>query len=96
MEDSNLKKKIFLSVIVILLLVTTVIGISVAFFNYTRTGGANTVRVGRIYFNSTQDRTITLSNVFPISSEDLENDENNHDSITINIEGDTEYSEGIV
>ena len=50
-------------------LVLTLFTTTYAFFNYTRTGTVNTIRVGRISFNSSQDGSINLSNVFPIDSE---------------------------
>ena len=91
--ESN--KKILLSTIGIAILIVLVTGVTFAFFNYTRIGASNNIRVGRIYFNSGQTDTISLTNVFPIKSEDLDDDQNNHDSITINITGDTTYSGGI-
>ena len=49
------KKQMFtiISVFALVILLGTV---SYAFFNYTRTGISNTIRVGRIYFNTTQDK----------------------------------------
>ena len=67
--------------------------ITYAFFNYTRIGITNTIKVGRIAFNSTQNNTISLTNVFPTSSTNLNS--TNSDTVTINITGDTDYSEGI-
>ena len=96
MKDMEMKKKKTLLVItcMVVLLVITV-GISVAFFNYTRTGGANTVRVGRIYFNHQQGNTISLENVFPISSEQAQTDTVNAKTLSINVVGDTDYDGGI-
>ena len=48
------KKQLILSILGVFILVVAVTGISIAFFNYTRTGTANTVKTGRIYFNSSQ------------------------------------------
>ena len=86
------KKQIFLviSVFALVMLLGTV---TYAFFNYTRIGTSNTIKVGRIAFNSTQDNTINLSNVFPTTSNNLDN--TNSDTVTINITGDTTYTEGI-
>ena len=39
-------------------------GVSFAFFNYTRTGSSNTVRVGNLTFNATSGTAINLDNVF--------------------------------
>ena len=78
-----MKKKIILPIIVGILMVMTVVGVTYAFFNYTRTGSPNTIQVGRIAFNSTQNNTINLENVFPTSSNNLNN--TNSDTVTINI-----------
>ena len=91
MKNNN--KQIMYSMIGIALLLIGVVGLSYAFFNYTRTGQANTLKTGNISFNSTQDNTISLTNVFPTSSTNLNS--TNSDTVTINITGDTDYSEGI-
>ena len=72
-------------------------GFTFAFFNYTRTGGANTIQVGRISFVSeqTQQNTINLTNAFPISRSAASTDTTNTDDVVINITGDTTYSDGI-
>ena len=90
MESS---KRILLSTIGVAILIVLITGVTFAFFNYTRTGVSNTIRVGRIYFNTTQDNTINLTNVFPTNSNNLDN--TNSATVTVNITGDTEYSEGI-
>ena len=79
----------------IALLIGGVFGISIAFFNYTRTGNANTFSTGRIYFSTGQSNTITLTNVFPINESDLAEDVGNHGTVTVNLVGDTEYTRGI-
>ena len=94
-QRSDTNKQIMLSIIGIALLLVAVVGVSFAFFNYTRTGSPNAIKTGRIYFNSTQDNTINLSNMFPIKSSQLASDEGNHDTVTINITGDTMYTDGI-
>ena len=91
MEKKN--NKVLLSIIGIAILLVSVVGLSFAFFNYTRTGTVNTLKTGNISFNSTQDNTISLTNVFPTSKTNLNN--TNSDTVTINITGDTTYSEGI-
>ena len=86
------------SIVVFLLfsgIIFLLVGVTYSFFNYTKTGTANNIRVGRIYFSSNQQGTISLTNVFPIKSEDLDTDQGNHDSITITINGDTNYSKGV-
>ncbi len=91
MEKKN--NKVLLEIIGIAILLVSVIGLSFAFFNYTRTGQANTLKTGNINFNSTQDNTISLTNVFPTSKTNLNS--SNSDTATITITGDTTYSEGI-
>lgn len=76
--------------IVVLVLFTT----TYAFFNYTRTGTANNIRTGRISFNTTQNGTLNLTNVFPVASNSVGNDYS-QDTVTINITGDTTYANGI-
>ena len=72
-----------------------VVGVSYAFFNYTRTGTSNTISVGRISFVHNQTNTISLTNVFPIASEDIDTDTTNVGTVTITVTGDTTYDEGI-
>ena len=53
--EKNKKKQLIVSIIAIVLLIVATVGVTYAFFNYTRTGMANTISVGRIAFNSSQD-----------------------------------------
>ena len=70
--------------------------VTYAFFNYTRTGSANTIRTGRIAFNSTQGQAINLTNVFPIDvTNGIPNDATKVGSVTINVTGDTTYTDGV-
>ena len=55
MNNSNQSKQILLSVIGVAILVVAVVGVSFAFFNYTRTGAANQVSTGKIKFVSVTD-----------------------------------------
>ena len=72
-------------------------GTTYAFFNYTRVGSANTVSTGRISFNTSQGTAVNLTNAFPIDvSEGIANDNTKVGNVTINVRGDTTYSEGIV
>ena len=91
MKNNN--KQIMYSIIGIAILIISVVGVTYSFFNYTRTGTENTIKTGNISFNSTQDNTISLTNVFPTSKTNLNS--TNSDTVTINITGDTDYSEGI-
>ena len=74
-------------------------GVTYAFFNYTRTGTANTIRVGRIAFNTSQasgqNGAINLSNAFPITRTMATTDNTNAGEVVITITGDTSYSGGV-
>ena len=59
-------RKLLVIVLMVVGLISLTIGTTVAFFNYTRTGAANTVSVGRISFVTRQTKTISLNNLFPI------------------------------
>ena len=88
-------KKFMLSIIGVAVLAIFLVGVTYAFFNYTRTGAANVVSVGRIHFSSNQTETISLTNVFPIDSNDVDTDTTNVDEVVIEIEGDTTYANGV-
>ena len=94
-EQQNKNKMTQLGIIGILVLIIGLVGITYAFFNYTRTGTTNTIKVGRISFNSNQTETINLTNVFPIASSNVDSDTTNVDEAVITITGDTTYTEGI-
>ena len=66
MNQSNSSKQVLLSVIGVAILVVAVVGVSFAFFNYTRTGPANTVGTGEIHFETSQS-IVEVENLFPIS-----------------------------
>lgn len=110
MEGSKQSKQILISVIGVAILVVAVVGVSFAFFNYTRTGAANQVSTGKIKFVSEQTGSITLSNVFPLTSEQLATEiakttEGNaaYDAsyipnfaeVEVSIKGETTYSQGL-
>ena len=85
-------KQIRLSVIGFAILLIGLVGVTYAFFNYTRTGAANNIRTGRIYFNTTSGDTLNLTNVFPMDSSEAANAA--LDSVTLGITGDTSYADG--
>ncbi len=102
MDNSKQSKQILLSVIGVAILVVAVVGVSFAFFNYTRTGTANTVSTGKIKFVSEQSGGISLSNVFPLTSEQLaaQSDANysgqkDYAEVVVTIKGETTYSQGL-
>ncbi len=90
----NNKKQTFM-IIGIFALILTLTSVTYAFFNYTRTGGDNTIGTGTISFNATQEGNINLSNVFPITSTEAETDTTNAKSTSITITGYTDYSRGV-
>ena len=92
---NEMKKKIILPVMVGLLMVLATVGVTYAFFNYTRTGSSNTVRTGTINFTSSQAGTFNLTNVFPIATGDVLSDNNNSSEVVITVSGDTTYTQGI-
>ena len=88
----NKNKKIMFSIIGIAILLIGVVGVTYSFFNYTRTGSQNTFNTGRIYFNSTQNGTLNITNVFPVKASEV--NANTFDSVTVTIIGDTTYNDG--
>ena len=87
------RKYLYLSITYAVLLIIGVIGLTYAFFNYTRIGAVNTIRTGNINFSFGQSNTINLTNVFPTDSNNLDN--TNSSEVLLTISGDTEYNGGI-
>lgn len=72
--NENSSKQVLLSVIGIAVLVVAVVGVSFAFFTYSKTGTANnTLTTGSIFFNFTEGNTINLTNQFPMADSEGEN-----------------------
>ena len=96
MEYQNNKRK-YLKIVGPLVLILMLVGITYAFFNYTRTGTSNNIRVGRISFESKNEETITLNNIFPVDPSNTTdmNDPTKVGTYSIDIKGDTDYSDGI-
>lgn len=94
MSNSNSSKQILLSVIGVAILVVAVVGVSFAFFNYTRIGLANTVKTGTISFN-TSNSVINITNLFPIAKSSVATDNTNVGIGTVTITGSTTYNKGI-
>ena len=92
MKEKNNK---ILLIVGLFALIVMLGGITYSFFNYTRTGTSNTLKVGRISFTSSQNGSINLTNAFPISSADAETDTTNAKSVVITITGDTDYTGGV-
>ena len=94
MSNSNSSKQVLLSVIGVAILVVAVVGVSFAFFNYTRTGNPNTIRTGTISFATTQS-VINVNNIFPVAASDVATDTDNVKTAEVTITGNTNYAKGI-
>ena len=91
-----IKSKRQMYIVIGAFLLTILLGtVTYAFFNYTRTGSNNTIKTGRIAFNTNQTDTINLTNVFPIDRSTIGTDTTNTDEVVISITGDTTYTEGL-
>ena len=66
------KKRIIVLTMSVLLLIVAVVGVTYAFFNYTKTGLTNVMSVGNIDFSFTDDTLLDISNDFP-QYEDMSN-----------------------
>ena len=96
-EKKSNKKQNLLLVLGLIAFIGLMGGVTYAFFNYTRTGAGNTIRVGRIAFISRQTETINLSNLFPIDPTEtgVMDDDEKVGTLEIEIEGDTDYAQGV-
>ena len=95
-SEQRKNQKIMLAIVGIAILVIGLVGVTYAFFNYTRTGTANVIKTGRISFNSEQGTAINLTNMFPIDvSGGIPNDNTKVGTVTLNVTGDTTYDGGI-
>lgn len=62
------KNQILMSVLGVFALVIVTVGVSYAFFTYSRTGNtSNTIQSGEISFTYKEGADVTLSNVFPVA-----------------------------
>ncbi len=89
-------KKIYLSLL-FCGVISILFGVTYTFFNYTRTGSPNNFSVGRIFFKSDNEETITLNNLFPIdplNATDMA-DHTKVGTYSIDITGDTDYVDGL-
>ena len=69
--NNNQSKQILLSVIGVAILVVAVVGVSFAFFTYSRTGSQNNIiTTGQITFVFQDGDSINLTNHFPIATAD--------------------------
>lgn len=96
-ENQRKERKKYLFIIVgLAILLIGIVGVTYAFFNYTRTGAANNIRTGRIYFNTEEGDSVSLSNLFPIEATAANlSDPAKVGSVAVHVEGDTEYAGGV-
>ena len=73
-KEKNNGSELLLGILGIILIIGLTFGITYAFFNYTKTGSANTVSTGIIQFDYEDGSTLQLSNQFPISESELTDD----------------------
>ena len=98
MNQQKKNKQVMFAIIGVAVLVIGLVGVTYAFFNYTRTGSANQIKTGQIYFNAEQGDTVTLSDLFPITVEDgttVDASTPGVGSLKLHITGDTTYEEGV-
>ena len=69
--NGNSSKQVLLSVLGIAVLVVAVVGVSFAFFTYSKEGEKNnTITTGSIFFNYEEGTRINLTNQFPVNDEE--------------------------
>ena len=100
MEENQKKSRInnkTLTIIGALAIILLAGGVTYAFFNYTRTGTTNNIKVGRISFISNNEETINLENLFTIDPGEngIMDDSTKVGTYSIDIKGDTDYVDGI-
>ncbi len=69
MNNGNSSKQVLLSVLGIAILVIAVVGVSFAFFTYSKTGDNQLLTTGTIFFQFTDGDSINLKNQFPTPDE---------------------------
>ena len=95
MKQIDKNKKIIISVILCAFVLILITKETYTFFNYVKMKTTNQIKVGRMLFNTKQNSSINLSNVFPIDSNDINKDTSNIEEFSMNINGDTTNSGGI-
>lgn len=97
--NENSSKQVLLSVLGIAVLVVAVVGVSFAFFTYSKTGEKNnTLTTGNIFFNFTEGNAITLTNEFPRTNASglaLSNAEGATGALTFHVVGYDSSTKGI-
>ncbi len=70
MNNNNSSKQVLLSIVGIAILVIAVVGVSFAFFTYSKTGENQLLTTGTIFFQFTDGDSIKLVNQFPLPDEE--------------------------
>ena len=92
-QQGNNRKKLLI-ILPVIALVALVVGVTYAFFNYTRTGQVNNLSTGTIYFVTEEsESSVSVTNFFPTASTGT--NVNNSTSMTITVTGGTTYEYGI-
>ena len=92
MQKKN--KKALLLVLEMIIMILSIGGVTYAFYNYSRAGDVNTLRLGSMEFNSNYSRVV-LENAFPIYDDELDDEDVNVMEIVLNVHGKTDYPDGI-
>ena len=92
------KKYVTLIVSSIVLLIALIVGVSYAFFNYTKTGESNTIKTAQISFYASNNLLIDVENDFPqdasLTPEELEAMKTSH-SGTLSVSANTTLTKGV-
>ena len=86
--NGNSSKQVLLSVLGIAVLVIAVVGVSFAFFSYSKTGEKNNyITAGTIFFQFTEGQQISLNNQFPIPDSEGIQFSGNGNALTFHVRG---------
>ena len=92
-KKSNVNKT-YCGIVIVLLLIMSVI-VTYQFVDFVNSEVQNNERSGRLSYKILPNDTITLTNVYPITNDELLADTTNNKSITVNIYGSTNYDEDV-
>ena len=87
-------KTLFLSILGLIVLLLLVGGVTYAFYNYTKTGGANILKTGSMNFYSNYEEA-TLQNVYPIPEHLVDTDTDNVMELEVTVSGKITHTSGM-
>ena len=93
-KGKNKVNKTYCVLAIVLLLLMSVI-VTYQFIGFVNSEVQSNERPGRLSYKISPSDTITLTNVYPITNDELLSDTVNNKSITINIYGSTNYDEDV-